>query len=49
MTRSVAAEKIQGFFGEQFVELYAVVKRGELQDFASHITPLEIARYLGPL
>ena len=27
----------------------AAVKRGELQEFASHITPLEIARYLGPL
>jgi glutamine synthetase len=35
--------------GERFVKLYATVKRGELQDFSSHITPLEIARYLGPL
>jgi glutamine synthetase len=36
-------------FGERFVQLYSTVKRGELQEFASHVTPLEIARYLGPL
>ncbi|HEU4589827.1 MAG TPA: glutamine synthetase family protein [Steroidobacteraceae bacterium] len=37
------------YFGEKFVNLYCTVKRGELQDFAAHVTPLEIARYLGPL
>jgi glutamine synthetase len=36
-------------FGERFVHLYATVKRGELQEFSSHVTPLEIARYLGPM
>jgi len=36
-------------FGERFVQLYCTVKRGELQEFSSHVTPLEIARYLGPL
>ncbi len=25
------------------------VKRAEMQEFSSHITPLEIERYLGPL
>ena len=25
------------------------VKRAEMEEFNSHITPLEIARYLGPL
>jgi len=35
--------------GERFVELYATVKRAECQEFASHISPLEIQRYLGPL
>jgi glutamine synthetase len=35
--------------GEKFVHLYTTVKRGELQDFVSYVTPLEIARYLGPL
>jgi glutamine synthetase len=37
------------YFGESFVRLFTTVKRGELQEFASHVTPLEIARYLGPL
>jgi glutamine synthetase len=36
-------------FGEPFVKLYSTVKRAELQEFASHITSLEIQRYLGPL
>jgi len=37
------------YFGEKFVKLYATVKRAECEEFASHITPLEIRRYLGPL
>jgi glutamine synthetase len=37
------------YLGEKFVELYATVKRDECQEFATHITPLEIQRYLGPL
>jgi glutamine synthetase len=36
-------------FGDKFTSLYATVKRGEMQEFNSHVTPLEIARYLGPL
>jgi glutamine synthetase len=36
-------------FGEKFTSLFATVKRAEMQEFNSHITPLEIARYLGPL
>ncbi len=35
--------------GERFVQLYATVKRAEMEEFNSHITPLEISRYLGPL
>jgi glutamine synthetase len=35
--------------GEKFVRLYATAKHAEMQEFNSHITPLEIARYLGPL
>jgi glutamine synthetase len=35
--------------GEAFVKLFATVKRGEMEEFNSHITPLEIQRYLGPL
>jgi glutamine synthetase len=36
-------------FGDKFRHLYSTVKRAEVQEFNSHITPLEIARYLGPL
>jgi glutamine synthetase len=35
--------------GEKFVNLFTVVKRAEMEEFNSFITPLEIARYLGPL
>lgn len=35
--------------GEKFVHLYSTVKRAEMEEFNSHVTPLEIARYLGPL
>ncbi len=43
------SETARHYLGESFVKLFTTVKRGELQDFASHVTPLEIARYLGPL
>jgi glutamine synthetase len=36
-------------FGEKFVGLFSTVKRAEMEEFNSHVTPLEIARYLGPL
>ena len=29
--------------------VHATVKRAEMEEFNSHITPLEVARYLGPL
>jgi glutamine synthetase len=35
--------------GEKFVNLFVAVKRAEMEEFNSHITALEIARYLGPL
>jgi len=47
--RFARSEAARHYFGEQFVNLYAIVKRGEMQEFASHITPLEIQRYLGPV
>ena len=37
------------YFGEKFTHLFATVKRAEMQEFNSHVTPLEVARYLGPL
>lgn len=55
ITWSDAVERFAGskiaahYFGDKFVNLFTTVKRGELQEFATHVTPLEIARYLGPL
>ena len=34
------------YFGERFVELYSATRRGELEDFSSYVTPLEIDWYL---
>ena len=47
--RFARSETSRHYFGEKFVNLYSTVKRGELEEFASHISPLEVARYLGPL
>jgi glutamine synthetase len=37
------------YLGKPFAELYATVKQSELDEFNSHVTPLEVQRYLGPL
>jgi glutamine synthetase len=34
------------YFGERFATLYARTRRGEMQDFASYVTPLEYSWYL---
>lgn len=39
----------ESFLGADFCRLYATVKKAELEDFDSRITPLEIASYLGPI
>jgi len=49
IARFAASEFARATFGEQFVGLFATVKRAEFEEFDSHVTPLEIARYLGPL
>ncbi len=49
LDRFTASDFAREFLGERFTSLYATVKRAELEEFNSHITPLEIARYLGPL
>jgi len=41
---SFAAE----YLGAPFTRVYATVRRTELEDFHSHVTPLEIERWLGP-
>ena len=47
--RFAASDFARATFGDKFVRLYSVVKRGEFEEFNNHVTPLEIARYLGPL
>ena len=39
----------QEYLGARFARLYATVKRAELDEFNSWVTPLECAWYLGPL
>jgi len=49
LERFAASAFARETFGEKFAHLYYTVKRAEMRDFYSYITPLEIARYLGPL
>ena len=37
------------FLGKPFTKLYSTVKRAELDNFNSYVTPLEVAWYLGAL
>ena len=43
------SEFARAALGPKFVSLFSAVKRAEMEEFNSFITPLEIARYLGPL
>jgi glutamine synthetase len=47
--RFAASDFARAALGEKFTRLFTVVKRAEMQEFNSHVTALEIARYLGPL
>jgi glutamine synthetase len=47
--RFATSEFASTTFGEKFRHLFSTVKRAEMQEFNSFVTPLEIARYLGPL
>jgi glutamine synthetase len=47
--RFAASEFAADVFGQPFRDLYATLKRGEMTDFDSHVTPLECQLYLGPL
>jgi glutamine synthetase len=44
-----ASEFAKATFGDKFVSLFTAVKRAEFEEFNLQVTPLEIARYLGPL
>ena len=51
----LAIEKFRGsdlareYLGKPFSKLFATVKRAELEDFNSYVTPLEVAWFMGPL
>jgi len=47
--RFAASDFARAALGEKFTHLFTTVKRAEMQEFNSHVSPLEIARYLGPL
>ena len=49
LDRFAASGFARSQLGEKFVNLFVNVKRAEMDEFNSFITPLEIARYLGPL
>ncbi len=40
---------MRALLGDAFVDLFATLKRGEMEDFASYVSPLEYAWYLSPL
>jgi glutamine synthetase len=46
LTRFVASAFLKDYFGEDFVRLYGLVRRGEMKDFNNHIMPLDYAWYL---
>lgn len=47
--RFESSAAMRELFGERFVALYATLKRGEWEDFAAHVSPLEHAWYLAQL
>lgn len=49
LEKFAASEFARATFGDKFVHLYSTVKRAEFEEFNSHVTALEIERYLGPL
>jgi glutamine synthetase len=49
IARLDSSEAMREYFGERFIDLYVTLKRGELADFGSYISPLEYAWYLAPL
>ena len=44
-----ASSVLREFLGDRFVRLYEVTRRGEMQDFAARLSPLDFAWYLEPV
>lgn len=49
LTRFGASAFLKDYFGADFVRLYGLTRRGEMQDFQSRISPLDFAWYLEPV
>ncbi|MCB1624649.1 MAG: glutamine synthetase [Pseudomonadales bacterium] len=49
IARLATSDCARTYLGERFTDLYCTVKRAELAEFSSHVTPLEIDWYMGPL
>jgi glutamine synthetase len=49
LTRFGASEFLKDYFGADFVRLYGLTRRGEMQDFQSRLSPLDFAWYLEPV
>ena len=46
LTRFGASPFLREYFGERFVKLYELTRRGEMQDFNSRLTALDYTWYL---
>jgi glutamine synthetase len=46
LARFGASGFLRDYFGDRFMRLYELTRRGEMQDFQSRITPLDFAWYL---
>jgi glutamine synthetase len=44
-----ASSVLREFLGDRFVRLYEITRRGEMQDFAARLSPLDFAWYLEPV
>ena len=49
MERFRASEFARSYFGKPFCRLYDTVKQCELEEFHSHVTPLEVDWYMGAI
>ena len=49
IVRFESSAAMRELFGERFVQLYSTLKRGEWEDFAAHVSPLEHEWYVSQL
>ncbi len=49
LTRFEQSQFARTAFGDRFVDLYATTRRGEMENFASHLSALDFAWYLEPV